>query len=169
MSSAGCRLRRPTERQKGAELEDTMNTIHALSDGPIATSPQSARPRLRSVGAIAAGLFSAALVTTAIDAVFHATGVFPPMPEIMSDALFALALAYRIPLNIAGCYLAGRLAPAGPLEHALVLGALGSVLATIGAVAMWDFGPGWYSLANIAVALPCALAGGRLAVRARQG
>jgi hypothetical protein len=167
MSSDERRLRRPPEAPAGAELEDTMTTTHALSEHPITSAPVRSR-RLRSAGAIFAGLFSTVLVTTAIDAVLHATGVFPPIPVIMSDGLFVLALAYRIPLNAAGCYVAARLAPARPLRHALLLGALGVVLATLGAVAMGDLGPAWYSLANIAVALPCAFAGGRLAVRARR-
>ena len=79
----------------------------------------------------------------------------------MSDALFVLALAYRIPLNAFGCFVAARLAPANPMRHALALGSVGCVLATLGAIAMWDCGPAWYSLANIAVALPCAWLGGR--------
>jgi hypothetical protein len=36
------------------------------------------------------------------------------------------------------------------------------VLRRIGAVVMWDAGPAWYSLAVIAIAMPCAWAGGRL-------
>ena len=84
----------------------------------------------------------------------------------MSDALFVLALAYRLVLNAAGCCIAARLAPANPMRHALALGAVGSVLATIGAIAMWDCGPAWYPLANIAVAFPCAWVGGRLGSKA---
>ena len=117
---------------------------------------------LRSVGAVLGGLLATVAVTTAIDAVFHATNVFPPMGEKMSEALFVLALAYRIPLNVGGCYLAARLAPVNPMRHALALGVVGLLVASLGAVAMWEFGPGWYSFANIAVALPCAWAGGRL-------
>jgi hypothetical protein len=147
-----------------------MTTTHAASDvRSTATTPETTRRTLRSAGAVFAGLLSTVLVTTAIDGVLHATGVFPPMPEIMSDSLFALALAYRVPLNAAGCYVAGRLAPSEPLRHALLLGALGVVLATVGAVAMWGCGPAWYSLGNIAIALPCAFAGGRLAARSRRG
>lgn len=144
-----------------------MTTTHALSDNfstPSASSPR----RLRSVGAVLAGLVTTVAVTTAVDVVLHVTGVFPPMPTIMSDALLALALAYRIPLNMAGCYVAGRLAPSAPLRHALALGALGVVLATIGTVVMWSHGAAWYSLANIAVALPCAFVGGRISVVATQ-
>ena len=71
----------------------------------------------------------------------------------------------RIPFTL-GAYLAARLAPANPKRHAYALGLVGIVLATLGAIAMWDCGPAWYSLANIAVALPCAWLGGRLGGRA---
>jgi hypothetical protein len=60
-----------------------------------------------------------------------------------------------------GSALAARLAPSRPMRHALALGVTGVGLATLGAVLMWDCGPAWYSLANIAIALPCAWCGGR--------
>ena len=87
-----------------------MNTTHALSEA-FTTAP-TPRPRLRSVGAVLAGLVTTFAITTAVDLALHATGVFPPLPVVMSDALFAPALAYRIPFNAAGCYVAARLAPA---------------------------------------------------------
>jgi hypothetical protein len=150
--------------------EDIMTTTHTVSDpftAAVASNPS--RPRLRSVGAVLAGLVTTFAVTTAVDVVLHATGVFPPMPEVMSDALFALALSYRIPFNAAGCYVAARLAPSRAFHHALALGAVGVVLATLGAIAMWDCGPAWYSLANVAVAMPCAWVGGRVAGRGAGG
>jgi hypothetical protein len=129
----------------------------------------SAPPRTgRSIGAVFAGLLFTFAVTTAVDLTLHALGVFPPWTERMSDALFVLALAYRLPLNAAGAYVAARVAPRHPMRHALVLGGVGIVLTTAGAIAMWDQGPAWYSLANIACALPCAWAGGALA-RPREG
>lgn len=150
-----------------------MTTTHARSDAFTFSSPTTLATRgrrLRSTGAVLAGLLTTIVVTTAVDMTLHASGVFPPMAQRMSDALFVLALAYRIPLNMAGCYIAARLAPFAPFRHALALGALGIVLATIGAAAMWDAGPAWYSLANIAVAMPCAWLAGRLAqpTRARE-
>ncbi len=89
------------------------------------------------------------------------------MNERMADALFVVALAYRIPFNVGGSYVAARLAPARPMFHALALGALGVVVATLGAIAMWDHGPAWYSLGNIVIAMPCAWLGGRLSIRRR--
>jgi hypothetical protein len=132
-------------------------SIHAVqTDFTSTAATPSARIRLRSAGAVLGGLLSTFVATTAVDLVLHATGVFPPYAQIMSDALFVLAIAYRIPLNIAGCYLAARLAPYNPRAHALALGFVGLLLSSVGAIAMWKFGPAWYSLGNILVALPCA-------------
>ena len=121
---------------------------------------------LRSVGAVFAGLVALFAVTTATDVVLHATGVFPPWGQPMSDGLFLLATAYRIVYGVAGCYLAARLAPDRPMQHALALGIVGVLLSTAGAVATWskgpEFGPKWYALAVVAIALPCAWAGGAL-------
>lgn len=123
---------------------------------------QSVPRLLRRIGAVLAGLLAIVILSTATDVALHATGVFPPWSERMSDALFLLALAYRIVYGVAGCYVTARLAPDRPMQHALALGAVGVVLSTAGAVAMWDAGPAWYSLAVIAIAMPCAWAGGKL-------
>ena len=132
-----------------------MTTAEAQFSPPLARSTPKLRT-LRSVGAVTGGLLATVVTTTAFDAVLHQTGVFPAGPASMSDSLCALALSYRIVLNAGGCYVAGRLAPENPRRHAIALGVVGCVLATLGAIAMWDCGPAWYSLANIAVALPCA-------------
>jgi hypothetical protein len=130
------------------------------------TGQQPSRRRMaRRAGAVLAGLVVIFAVTTATDVALHLTNVFPPMGERMSDGLFLLAMAYRIVYGVLGCYVAARLAPARPLAHALALGAIGLVLSSIGAACMWDAGPSWYSLAVIAIALPCAWLGGMLRVR----
>ncbi|HEV2734046.1 MAG TPA: hypothetical protein VGV85_04370 [Longimicrobiaceae bacterium] len=125
---------------------------------------QTRRPRraLRRAGAVLAGLLSIVVLSTAADAVLHATGVYPPFPEIMADGLFLLATAYRVVFGVAGSWLAARLAPDHPMRHALALGAVGTVISVAGAAAMWQYGPAWYSLAIVAISFPCAWAGGRL-------
>ena len=109
-----------------------------------------------------AGMLVVFVLSIGTDAVMHATGVFPPFAERMSDALFVLALVYRIVYGIAGGYVTALLAPDRPMQHALVYGAIGLVLSTAGAIQMWEMGPAWYSLALIATAMPCAWAGGQL-------
>lgn len=123
------------------------------------------RRPLRSVGAVLAGFLTIGILSTAIDAVLHATGVYPPAPQIMSHGLFALALSYRIALGVLSGYVTARLAPHRPVAHALALGLVGVVLSTAGSIAMWAYGPAWYSLGNIAIAVPCAWAGARLCLR----
>ena len=82
----------------------------------------------------------------------------------MSDSRFLLATLYRTVYAILGSYVTARLAPDRPMQHALLGGAIGLVLATVGAAATWnkgpEFGPHWYPLALVATALPCAWAGG---------
>jgi hypothetical protein len=148
------------------------NAATLTGTGIVAAAPAQGvrvprRRRLRRVAAVAAGLVATFIITTAVDMVLHATGVFPPFPQRMADGLFVLALAYRIPFNIGGAYLAARLAPDRPMGHALALGAAGVVLSVVGAVVFWEMGPPWYSLANVAIAMPCAWLGGKLRVRAR--
>ena len=124
---------------------------------------------LRSLGALFAGFVVVVVLSLGTDLVLHATGIFPPLGQRVSDALFLLATAYRTVYAIAGSYVTARLAPNRPMQHALLGGAVGLVLATVGAVATWnkgpEFGPHWYPLALVATALPSAWAGGRLYVR----
>lgn len=124
------------------------------------------RRALRRTGAVLAGLLLIVVLSSATDAVLHATGIFPPLGQPMGDALWLLATAYRIVCGVAGGYLAAQLAPDRPMMHALVLGVVGLALATAGAVATWNegpaFGPKWFSFSLIPVALLSAWAGGWL-------
>lgn len=121
----------------------------------------------RSIGAVLAGLVAIFILSLGTDVALHAAGVFPPWGQPMNDGLFLLATVYRTVYSVAGCYLTAQLAPQRPMRHALWLGVVGLVLSTVGAVATWNrgpaFGPKWYPLALIALAMPCAWMGGRIA------
>lgn len=123
---------------------------------PIEPSP------FKSLGAIIAGFLATVVTTTLFDTVMHQAKVFPDYGEPMSDALFLLALGYRVILNAFGCFIAAKLAPYFPMKHAIALGIFGMIMASVGAYVMWGKGPHWYSIANIAIALPCAVLGGKL-------
>ena len=120
----------------------------------------------RSIAAVLAGFVAVVILSLGADFVLHASGVFPPLGQLMSDALLLLATVYRTVFAIAGCYLTARLAPDRPMRHAMVGGVIGLVLSTVGAVVTWNqgpaFGPHWYPIALIATALPCAWVGGKL-------
>ena len=121
----------------------------------------------RSVAAVAAGFVTIVVTHTAADAILHATGVFPPAGQAMSDGLFVLATGYRFVWSVLGAYLTAGLAPARPRRHALVLGAIGVVLSSLGVVARLVagpvMGPLWYPVVLVLMTIPCCLAGAALA------
>ncbi len=98
---------------------------------------ETERPRstLRSIGAVVAGLLFIFIVSTVIDVVMHATGVFPPWGKPMSDALFGLATAYRIVVSVTGAAVTWNKGP--------------------------EFGPHWYPLLLIVISIPCGWLGGK--------
>src|SRR5262245_45125266 len=118
----------------------------------------------RSIGAVLAGIVVIIVVPTLVDYVLHVAGVCPPMSQPIGDGLAALATAYRIVISVGGAWLTARLAPRNPMKHALVLGVVGVVLGTIGAVATWNMGlgPRWYPIVLTVLAIPQCWAGGKL-------
>ena len=82
----------------------------------------------------------------------------------MSDGLFILATVYRTVFGVVGSYITARLAPGKPMKHATIGAAIGFLLATVGAIAIWnrDLGPHWYPLALILSAFPTAWIGARI-------
>jgi hypothetical protein len=118
----------------------------------------------RSVGALFVGFLVGAGLALGTDEVLHVAKVYPPWGQVMSDALFGLATAYRILYSVAASYVTARLAPNRPMGHALTGGAIGFALSILGAVATWNrgLGPHWYPIVVAAMAMPCAWIGGKL-------
>ena len=118
----------------------------------------------KSIWAVVAGVLVIIVVTTLVDIVLHATGVFPPMGQPIDDALSLLATSYRIVIGVGGAWLTARLAPDQPMKHAMILGYVGTVLGLVGVVATWNLGlgPRWYPIALAALAIPQCWAGGRI-------
>lgn len=113
-----------------------------------------------------AGFLTAALLSTGVDQLLHATGVFPPIGVVMSDGLFVLAMAYRFIFQTLGGYLTARLAPVKPMKHVWILAGIGQVMSLLGILAWKSMGdaagPLWYPLALVVTAIPSVWLGGRL-------
>ena len=124
----------------------------------------------RSIGAVLAGILVGAVLSIATDAVLHAIGVFPPLGQSMVgyEGALLLATVYRTVYGVAGSYITARLAPGRPMMHAIILGILGLIVSIVGAAVTWNkgpaFGPHWYPVALVVLALPTAWAGGKLRV-----
>src|SRR5262249_45096421 len=88
----------------------------------------------------------------------------PNLTERWSNNLLLLATTYRSIYGIIGAYVIARLAPSRPMGHALLAGALGLVVSTLGAVATWNstIGQHWYPIALALAAIPTAWIGGKL-------
>lgn len=123
-----------------------------------------------SAGAVLLGFFTIFALSLGTDQLLHALEVYPPWGQPMHEpALNLLALGYRCLYAVIGCYLAARFAPRNLMRHALVLGGIGFVLSTAGAVATipMNLGPTWYPIVLALTALPCAWLGGALHQKTR--
>jgi hypothetical protein len=123
----------------------------------------------RSTLAILAGMIAGAVLSLGTDQILHVLDVYPPWGEPMYDPeLNALALAYRIVYTVIGGYLTARLAPHAPMRHVMILGCIGLVVSSAGAlvaITQHDLGPAWYPIALALVTIPCCWLGGLLRVR----
>ncbi len=96
----------------------------------------------RSAGAVFGGLLAVFVLSLGTDEILHLLQLYPTWGQRMSDPLFALATAYRIVFNVAGGYIAARLAPSAPLRHAMALGIVGRGVLRRQAGARSDVVPG---------------------------
>ncbi len=117
----------------------------------------------RSVLAVFTGLITVIVLSVGVDALLHATKVFPPPDQPMySTSLLMLALSYRAVFSAVGGYVTARLAPSAVLMHVVALAGIGLVLGLLGIVAAtrMNLGPIWYPIAVAASGPVFTLIGG---------
>ncbi|MGH7495368.1 MAG: hypothetical protein ACREOO_23675 [bacterium] len=117
---------------------------------------------VKSIGAVLAGLIFIVITHTATDAILEGAGVLPKGNLFVGTGLILIVLGYRAVFSLIGCYLTAKLAPRNPMKHALVLGLIGLVLSSVGAIVAADLGPAWYAWTLAVIALPIAWLGGML-------
>ena len=133
---------------------------HEIAETSVA---KTATSFLRSIGAMFAGFAAIVVLSIGTDLALEKT-VFPSLASAHApDALLALALTYRTAYGAFGSWIAAKVAPGRPMVHALALGLIGWLLATIGVIAQWKLGAHWYPMALALLTLPAAWVGGWLA------
>ena len=127
----------------------------------------------RSILALLAGIAVGIFLSVGTDHGLHAIGVVPAPngAERWSNQLLLLATAYRSIYGVIAAYLIALLAPNRPMGHALVAGALGLVVSTLGAAAAWSSirSPIWYPVTLALTTLPTAWIGAKLRLMQLQG
>jgi hypothetical protein len=117
----------------------------------------------RIILSIIAGFFVTALLSTAVDHVFHVTGIYPPYGVPFFDTgLLLLAFSYRAVFAVFGSYLTALLAKDQAMKAVLILGSIGSVIWLAGAIVMWEYASPWYNILGILTGVPLSLMGGKL-------
>jgi hypothetical protein len=117
----------------------------------------------RLVLSIVAGFIFAAVLSSAVDHVFHVTGIYPPYGEPMRDhGLLAIAFAYRAVFSIAAAYLTASIAKEQAMKAVIIMGVIGSLLWLVGAIAMWEFAYPWYNILGVLTGVPFSILGAKL-------
>jgi hypothetical protein len=130
-------------------------------------------PILKSIGAVLAGAIVGIILEIGTDVLLRQLHIFPPLTQPMTDSrLLALATVYRTIYGVIGAYITAWLAPSRPVLHAFILGFLGELAAIAGVISTWNdtdkYGPHWYPIALVILALPPALLGAWLNQRRAQ-
>src|SRR6476646_6893985 len=120
---------------------------------------------LKSIGAIVAGFLAVGILHVLTDLILEKSGIFPSpdQPAALGTKFLAIAAVYRNVWNVLGGWITGRLAPSGPVGHAIVLGVLGLLANIAGGIVMWKIGAHWYPFILAALAVPSCWLGGVLA------
>lgn len=121
----------------------------------------------RSILAIVAGFVAIAVLALGADAVVRRAlpQFFGPGDRSDHTGMLIVMIVYSTVFAAAGAWLTARLAPSHPLRHALILGALGLVLAVPVTIAHWNTAPVWFHVATLALTMPAAWVGGAMVER----
>jgi hypothetical protein len=120
-------------------------------------------PMFKSILSIIAGFLTVVILSIATDSILEAAGIFPsPDQGLFITWMLLLAFGYRTLYNIIGGYVSASIAPANPLQHAFILGCLGTVGGIVGIFVGWDLSHHWYPIALAVEAIPTCWLGGKL-------
>jgi hypothetical protein len=118
----------------------------------------------KSTGSIVVGFLIVVVLSVGTDAVVEKLGILPPasQPEAYTTWMLAFALFYRTVYTVLAGYITAHLAPSKPFRHATILGIIGTIAGTAGAIAGWDLSAHWYPIALAVLALPSTYLGGKI-------
>ncbi|MCM3905886.1 MAG: hypothetical protein ND866_29705 [Pyrinomonadaceae bacterium] len=120
---------------------------------------------LKGFGAILAGMIFIVVSHAGTDFVLESLGIFTqPNEGFHTTWMVVTATIYRSIYTVAGGYITAALAPTPKMRYVVILGIIGVVASTLGAIATipMKIAPIWYPMALVVLALPCVWLGGKL-------
>jgi hypothetical protein len=123
---------------------------------------------LKGIGAILAGMIFIVVSHTGTDFILEKFSIFPPPSEgLHTQWMVVTATIYRCVFTVVGGYITAALAPNPPMRYVVILGIIGLLLSTLGAIVTipMKLGPAWYPIALAVTAFPCTWLGGVLRCR----
>jgi hypothetical protein len=118
---------------------------------------------LKAIGAILAGMIFVGISHAGTDFVLEKLGIFTqPSEGFHTPWMVVTATIYRCIFTVIGGYITAALAPDPRMRYVLILGIIGLVLSTAGAIVTipMKIAPTWYPIALAVTALPCTWLGG---------
>lgn len=121
---------------------------------------------LQSIGAVSAGFAIWVILSMLMDFILVKMGVLTTEPFIENPVwLILLVILYRTIFNIMGSFVTAGRAPNNPMKHAMILGTIGLVMTLGGLITMWEIPPRWYPVSLMALTMPAAWLGAKLAIK----
>lgn len=120
---------------------------------------------LKGIIAILAGMIFIVVSHTGTDFALEKLGIFtPPSEGFHITWMVITATIYRCIYTVVGGYITAALAPSPPMRYVMILGIIGLVTSTLGAIATipMNIAPTWYPIALAVSAFPCVWLGGLL-------
>jgi hypothetical protein len=123
---------------------------------------------LRGIGAILVGMIFIVATHAGTDFVLESLGIFTqPNEGFHTTWMVVTATIYRSLYTIVGGYITAALAPSPKMRYVLILGIIGVVAGTFGAIVTipMNIAPIWYPIALVVLGFPCVWLGGKLRAR----
>jgi hypothetical protein len=120
---------------------------------------------LKGIGSILAGMVFIVVSHTGTDFVLESLGIFTqPSEGFHTTWMVVTATIYRSIYSVVGGYITAALAPTPKMRYVMILGVIGVVAGTLGAIVTipQNIAPVWYPIALVVFGLPCVWLGGRL-------
>ncbi len=123
---------------------------------------------LRGIGAILVGMIFIVVTHAGTDFVLESLGIFTqPNEGFHTTWMVVTATIYRSLYPTVGGYITAALAPPPKMRYVLILGIIGVVAGTFGAIVTipMNIAPTWYPIALVVLGFPCVWLGGKLRTR----